>query len=164
MTAEEFKEKILPHYKDMYRVAASVMRNGSEAVDIVQDAMLKLYDRRACLKDVSDLKAYCMYVVRNACLNLIRDRKAFISIEEASNKDSEQDIHSEVECRDLSDAVKKAMDKLPADQKTVFRLSAYGGFSNAEIAEMLGISQGNVRVLLSRARGRIREMLSKLFI
>ena len=74
MTTEEFKAKILPHYRCMYRIAASVMRSDSEAADVVQDAMLRLYEKRNQLDNVTDIKSYCVYVVRNACINIIRSR------------------------------------------------------------------------------------------
>ncbi|MCM1504766.1 MAG: hypothetical protein NC127_06180 [Muribaculum sp.] len=56
MTTEEFKAKVLHHYIDMYRVAASVTRNDDEAADVVQDAMIKLWKRRSELKNVADIK------------------------------------------------------------------------------------------------------------
>ncbi len=161
MTTEEFKAEILPHYRYMYRIAASVMRSDSEAADVVQDAMLRLYERRNQLDNVADIRSYCANVVRYACLNIIRSRKEYISTEEISNIDSSQDIHTALEWKDMSGRVGKAMSRLPTDQRNVFRLSAFGGFSNAEIADMLGITQGNVRVLLSRARNKIKELFSK---
>lgn len=161
MTTEEFKAKILPHYRCMYRVAASVMRSDVEAADVVQEAMLKLYERKNQLNDVVDIKSYCVYVVRNACLNMIRSRKPHFTTEEVSDIESSEDIHDALEWRDMSGLVGRVMDRLPADQLKVFKLSAFGGFSNAEIADALGMTQVNVRVLLSRARKRIKELLSK---
>lgn len=55
--------------------------------------------------------------------------------------------------------VMRAIERLPAEQKRVFKLSAFGGLSNAEIADILGITQGNVRVILSRVRKFIKEIL-----
>lgn len=162
MTTEEFKAKILPHYKYMYRVAASVMKSEEEAADVVQDAMLRLYERRSQLDEVADAKAYCVNAARNACLNRMRGRKERIAPDDIAEVDSSQDIHAELEWRDMSGLVGRVMNRLPADQLKVFKLSAFGGFSNAEIAETLGITPGNVRVLLSRARNRIKELLSNI--
>ena len=161
MTNEEFKASILPHYMGMYRIAASIMRSGDEAADAVQDAMLKLWDSRDKLKNVSDLKAYCLNAVRNVCLNAIQRTKVSAADDTGTDIASDEDVHSKVEWRDSADIVNQAMSRLPADQRYVLRLSAYGGFSNAEIADLLGISQGNVRVLLSRARKRLKELMSK---
>lgn len=161
MNSREFKAKILPHYTSMYRVAASVMRSDDEAADIVQDAMLRLFEKRNQLENIVDIKSYCINVVRNACLNKLRGKKQHLSTDEVTDIDSAEDVHTELEWRDFYGIVSKAMSRLPVDQRNVFRMSVYGGFSNIEIAELLGITQGNVRVLLSRARIKIRKLLSK---
>ncbi len=161
MNSREFKAKILPHYVSMYRVAASVMRSDDEAADIVQDTMLRLFENRKQFEDIADIKSYCIIVVRNACLNKLRGKKQHLTIDEISNINSDEDIHTELEWRDFYGIVSKAMDRLPSDQRNVFKMSVYGGFTNAEIADLLGITQGNVRVLLSRARTKIRELLTK---
>lgn len=161
MNSREFKAKILPHYTSMYRVAASVMRSDDEAADIVQDAMLRLFEKRNQLENIVDIKSYCINVVRNACLNKLRGNKQHLSTDEVTDIDSAEDVHTELEWRDFYGIVSKAMTRLPVDQRNVFRMSVYGGFSNIEIAELLGITQGNVRVLLSRARIKIRKLLSK---
>lgn len=162
MNNEEFKAKILPHYKSMYRVAASIMGSDIEAADAVQDAMLRLWDKRNQLKNVSNMKSYSLNVVRNVCINIIQRRKITSDTEDRiTDVESDEDIHSAVEWRDASDFVIKAMNRLPADQKRVLQLSAFGGFSNAEIADLLGTTQGNVRVILSRARNKIKVLLSK---
>lgn len=161
MNSREFKAKILPHYTSMYRVAASVMRSDDEAADIVQDAMLRLFEKRNQLENIVDTKSYCINVVRNACLNKLRGKKQHLSTDEVTDIDSAEDVHTELEWRDFYGIVSKAMTRLPVDQRNVFRMSVYGGFSNIEIAELLGITQGNVRVLLSRARIKIRKLLTK---
>lgn len=87
MTTEEFKAKILPHYRYMYLIAASVMGNDAEAADVVQDVMLRLYEKRNRFDDVSDIRSYCVYVVRNACLNIMRSRKEHITTEDVADID-----------------------------------------------------------------------------
>lgn len=159
MNNNEFKAKLQPHYRLMYRVAASVLGNDYEAADAVHDAVLKLFEKRNQLEHISNLKQYCLSVVRNICLNIIRDRKALVDINDYTYIESNEDIHNIIECRDLSNMAMRAIERLPAEQKRVFQLSAFGGFSNTEIADMLGITQGNVRVILSRARKFIKEIL-----
>lgn len=161
MTTEEFKASVLPHYKGMFRVAAALMGSGDVAADAVQDAMLRLWDNREKLHNVADLKTYCMNVVRNVCLNTIQRSKDAVVKDAMPEVVSDEDVHKGLEWRDSAELVRRAIDRLPTDQRYVLRLSAYGGFSNAEIAELLGLSPGNVRILLWRARTRIKELLSK---
>lgn len=163
MNNDEFKAEIQPHYRLMYRVAASVLKNDDEAADAVHDAVLIIFERRNQLKDVPNVKQYCLSVVRNTCLNLIRDRKVYVEIDKAGDIESNEneDVYNIMESKELSDYVARVIERLPADQKRVFQLSAFGGFSNAEIANLLGITQGNVRVILSRARKKIKVLFSK---
>ena len=161
MTTEEFKANIMPHYMSMYRVAATVMISRVEAADAVQDAIIRLWDKRDKLNNISDLKSYCISVVRNVCINSVQRKKMTTATETTLDIMSDENVHDKVEWRDFSDFVGRAINRLPANQRYVLRLSAYGGFSNAEIADLLGMTQGNVRVLLSRARNRLKELLSK---
>lgn len=90
--------------------------------------------------------------MRNTCLNIIRDRKVYIDINELKDIESNENAHNTIEYSDISNSITRVLERLPDDQKMVFQLSAFGGFSNTEIANMLGITQGNVRVILSRVR------------
>lgn len=159
MNNNEFKARIQSHYRLMYRVAVSVLENEEEAIDAVHDAVLKLFEKRNQLDHISNLRQYCLRVVRNTCLNTIRNRKVFVDINDYTYIDSNENIHNIIECKDLSNMVMRAIERLPAEQKRVFKLSAFGGLSNAEIADILGITQGNVRVILSRVRKFIKEIL-----
>ncbi len=161
MTTAEFKANILPHYKSVYRVAVTLMGNSQEAADIVQDVMLRLWDRRNGLVNVENIRMYCVNMTRNACLNALRSKKAPSDTGLPQDLVSDEDIHKELEWREASEFINMVMEYLPKTQKNVLRLSAFGGLSNAEIAELTGISQGNVRVLLSRARARIKELYKK---
>lgn len=159
MNNDEFKAKIQPHYRLMYRVAVSVLRNDDVAADAVHDAVLKLFEKRNQLEYISNIKQYCLSVVRNICLNIIRDRKVYIDINELKDIESNENAHNIIEYSDISNSITRVLERLPYDQKMVFQLSAFGGFSNAEIANMLGITQGNVRVILSRVRKKIKVLI-----
>ncbi len=159
MNNDEFKAKIQPHYRLMYRVAVSVLRNDDEAADAVHDAVLKLFEKRNQLEYISNIKQYCLSVVRNICLNIIRDRKVYIDINELKDIESNENAHNTIEYSDISNSITRVLERLPDDQKMVFQLSAFGGFSNTEIANMLGITQGNVRVILSRVRKKIKVLI-----
>ena len=103
MTTEEFKAEIEPHYRLMYRVAASVLKSDYEAADAVHDAVLKLFEKPDRLKDVPDVKLYCLSAVRNTCLNIIRDRKYYFEIDEVANIASDENTSTILEYKNLSD-------------------------------------------------------------
>ena len=72
MTTEEFKANIMPHYMSMYRVAATVMISRDEAADAVQDAIIRLWDKRDKLNNISDLKSYCFSLVQGGVARFLR--------------------------------------------------------------------------------------------
>ena len=61
--------------------------------------------------------------------------------------------------RDVVDAVRRAISELPEQQQAVVTLRDVEGLSTSEVAELLDLSDGNVRVLLHRGRAKIREVL-----
>lgn len=159
MNSEEFKAKIEPLYRIMYRVAMSALRNEDEAADAVHDTVLKLFDRRNQLENISNFKSYCLCALRNICLNIKRNRKVSLEITEVKEIHSDYTPYDIIYYNDLSNKVKTVLEQLPVNQKKVFQLSAFGGFSNSEIAEMLGVTQGSVRMILSRVRKKIKESI-----
>lgn len=159
MLTEEFKKMVLPYHKDMYRVAYSILGGCDAAGDAVQDAMLNLWSSRNKLRNVADIKSYCLSAVRNTCIKALRRNKNMTFEPDTPEITSDEDIHNSVELKDSMELIDAAIRRLPVDQRYVLRLSAYGGFSNEEIADLLGISNGNVRILLCRARKRLKDIL-----
>ena len=99
MTTEEFKANIMPHYMSMYRVAATVMISRDEAADAVQDAIIRLWDKRDKLNNISDLKSYCISVVRNVCINSVQRKKMTTATETTLDIMSDENVHDKVKWR-----------------------------------------------------------------
>ena len=73
----------------------------------------------------------------------------------------EESASSSLESRDEANLAIKLMERLPSQQQLVMKLHDVEGCTYGETAEALGMTEGNVRVLLSRARKRIRELFNK---
>ncbi len=165
MTADRFKEIIVPHYGIMYAVAVKIMRDRRNAEDAVQETVVKLWDNRDALVDVANFEAFCVNAVKHQCIDMLRNFNFRI---EASASDlatadsaSAYDMHRADSRSDLQ-MVNRLMSRLSDDQQHVIKLSAYGGLSNTEIASATGLSNDNVRTLLSRARRRLRDMFQQM--
>ena len=74
MTDQEFRADILPLQDAMYRVAFILLRNEEDAADIVQDTILKLWQKHKELSRSQNHKAYCLTAARNNALSLLRSR------------------------------------------------------------------------------------------
>lgn len=164
MTANKFKSTVLPHYAAMYRAVYAMIHCADDSADIVQDSMMKLWQIRNSLESVANLEAYCITAARRQCLSHLRARKAHDSIDDTASSlkpDDTIDVASDTERRDQIEHIERFLDTLPEQQRTVMRLSAFGGCSNDEIVQLTGISDSNVRTLLSRGRRKIRQLFSK---
>lgn len=162
MEEKEFRQRVMPLQRLMYALALRFGLPPDDAADAVQETQLKLWrGREGIPEDPPGLKAYCMTSIRNECLSLLRRRRETSPIETASGLGSETGM-PDVEIKDTRRVMERFIDSLPEGQRRVIRLSSFGEYDVMEISEVTGFSPGNVRQLLSRARKRLREMVSDL--
>lgn len=163
MTHEQFKTEILPLHKAMYRMAYAATRSQEDAADIVQDTFVKLWQHRDTLSSVDNPQAYCITALRHQCVTYLRTRRDTTSLDTAGALDPAR-MHSTaepLEHRDTLELLSRIIDTLPERQRQIISLSTFSGFSNEEIAEATGLTDVNVRAILSRTRRRIKELFSK---
>ena len=72
MDAAEFKQQFLPYHRKLYRVAFRLTGNPQDAEDMVQEAYLKLWNKRDELADVLNTEAYCVTLIKNLCYDVLR--------------------------------------------------------------------------------------------
>jgi len=72
MDATEFKQQFLPYHRKLYRTAFRLTENPQEAEDMVQEAYLKLWNKRNELTGVLNTEAYCVTLVKNLCYDTLR--------------------------------------------------------------------------------------------
>ena len=162
MTEKEFKETVLPHHQLMLAEAMRLLKNRDEALDCLQDAVTALWKSRNELTKVENVKSYCMKIVYNRALGMIRQRKISDS-EYGNNLQSDVTSDSAVERREKLAILKKAIKLLPENEREVVMMKAINGMSGDEIAEATGLSPTNVRVLLHRGRKRIKDYMNKYY-
>jgi RNA polymerase sigma-70 factor (ECF subfamily) len=164
MNAAEFKQQFLPLHRMMYWTAWRLSGNAQEAEDMVQEAYLKLWTKRSELPKMNSPEAYCITLVRH--LYMDRFRGNCLQIVDTTTEDlpllNAENIERRLEARDLSDKVKEGILKLPEQQRLIITLKDVEDRSFDEIAHLTSLSEGNIRVLLSRARKAIREEFGKL--
>lgn len=164
MDATSFKQQFLPYHQKLYRVAFRLMGNAQDAEDMVQEAYLKLWKKRDELPQVSSIEAYCVTLIKNLCYDELRS--AHIDedsrLPEELNLSTDNNVAHEVEQRDEINQVKKLIGQLPQQQKQVILLRDVNDCSFEEIEQATGLSAINIRVLLSRARKKIREQFNEI--
>ena len=161
----DFQRDILPLKNIIFRTALRIVLSREEAEDIVQDTLMKLWQRRKDLGQVTNLESFALASARNLAL----DRKAKrenrnVSFDsEAHDRPDHGQTTAEQELmhRESANAVGQMVNSLPEKQRTVLHLRDIEGKSYKEIAEMLSISESDVKVTLFRARNELKEKIIK---
>jgi RNA polymerase sigma-70 factor (ECF subfamily) len=160
MQTIEFKNDVLIYKDQMFRLALRILKNEEDANDIVQDSLLKLWDKRKVLADIKNIKSFSMTMVRNACIDLIRKHKPLTDKEQLIlQKTDELNPELEMVVSDQLKMVRKIIDRMNEQQREVIQLREIEGLDYEEISEITGLTINNLRVIISRARKEIREKI-----
>lgn len=164
MDSRLFKEKVIPLHSQMYRIAYCIVANQPDAEDIVQDCILKLWDKRRQLSSIDDLNRYCCTMVRNQAIDHLRrhnasdfqDELTLSNMADSTSSDSHM-LHAET-----SQQVKVMIRTLPNESRKVFCLRVFSECSIDDIEQATGLSSSNIRTMLCRARKKLRSIYEKM--
>ena len=159
MTSERFQNEWLSLAGDFYRVAFYILEDAAEAEDAVQELFLKLWSGRDALDGIRSRKGYGLQVLRNLCLDRIRrsrkmETPAVLPEPEWPGRQDEA-VDEKQRLAKVLDAIKS----LPDRQREVLTLRTLDGLSYEEISRRTGISQLTLRVLLSQARRKLKNII-----
>jgi len=163
MNPEEFKIQVLPLKYKLYRLSLRLLGRVEEAEDSVQDAMVKLWNRREELNNYSSIEAFAMTITKNLCLDRIRS-KAFQTqrLSDQQVMAVKQNPEELLEKADFTVFVKKIIESLPEHQKAIMHMRDIEGMEYDQIAEVMELNVNAVRVNLSRARKKVRDTILKI--
>lgn len=137
--------------------AIAILQNEDDAEDIAQDTLLKLWTLRDRLDSYKSIDALAHVIARNMCLDKFKIAKN-LTIEGIDLPDDAAtpiDIMLEHENDIQVDALIK---ELPDGQQTILRMKHIEGLETSEIARLIGSNEAAVRVTLSRARQKIKQL------
>ncbi|MBQ8922456.1 MAG: sigma-70 family RNA polymerase sigma factor [Oscillospiraceae bacterium] len=167
---EQGLREIKTKYGDLcLYVARNILGDEADAEECLNDALLNLWNAIPPAQP-SNLRAYVMKLTRNIALNRRKTAKAARrsggqfsqTLDELAELfPAENDTAAELEQRELLAAVTAFLSKLPAKQRDLFVRRYWGAVSTADLANDFHMSEGNVKVTLSRIRQRLREQLEK---
>ena len=157
MTQTEFRNTWLPLSDALYRVAFYMLEDESDAKDVVQDLYVKLLAKSP--EDVRNPKAYAMTMLRNMCIDRIRTAQKFFSLECTEDSPMLDFMATEPDVLATKEKLRRVLaiiEGLPDREREVVRLRVFEEREYDEIAQCTGLNEGHLRVLLSKARKRIR--------
>jgi len=159
MTAAEFSSTYIPLSDALYRVAYYILESREDAEDAVQDLLLKLYKSRSGLDSVHNPKAYSITLMRNLCIDRVRGAEKALRLMEETAEDavSPDNPQQRMETSERLSRARSVILSLPRGEREVLRLRVLEGLSYEEISRQTGLNPLSLRVLLSRARKKIRK-------
>ncbi len=164
MTAEDFKNSIIPFSRKIYPMMMRMLKNEEETKDAVQELMMKLWRKRHDLEKCENREAFMFTVARNHCFDLLKKKRPVAMGEHEERKMLKLKTDGENnEWKEKFQHVERIIGQLPENYKTIIRLRDIDGFSFDEIREMTGLEIPNIRVILSRARQKVKNEVEKLY-
>ena len=159
MDQETFKKNIFSLKDEMYRFAKRFVSSVDEAEDVVQDLMMKFWQKREELVQYENVRAFALRCVKNECLNRLKhhDVKMNFAAVQVSNVD-----YYKNDVNNLKDHILKFISHLPEKQKMVIHLKDVEEYEVSEIAEVMEMEENAVRANLMRARQKVKEQIKQL--
>lgn len=148
----------------LYKISYKIVCDEEAAEDLVHDSYIKANEKKLVFPSIDDAKYWLIRVVKNASLNYAkrktRERKAY---EKAKYEEQRHQESGEIDLlkKDAVERAKKALDKLPKNLKEVIVLREYGELNYKEIGKVLGITEGNVKVRVFRARTQLSKLIGE---
>ena len=153
-----FEELVRSTHRRVYTLAFRVVGDRHEAEDVAQEAYLRMYRGLPGFRGDSSFDTWLYRITANAAASHLRRRGRFGDV-----LDDPEDV---VQVPDEAspdpvdrDEIQRALFALPVAQRAVLVMRDAYGFSIAEIAEDLGLSEGAVKVRIHRARRRLKELV-----
>jgi RNA polymerase sigma-70 factor (family 1) len=162
MTKDQFVNEVVIFGDKMYRIAFRILENSEAAKDVLQESFLKLWEKRNDISRFKSVEAYVITIVKNKCLDKLRLVKQTVDINNIQTEMLKPDL--EYEQKESTNEIKKVIQQLPKQQKTIIELRDIEGLEYEEIAELLDMSVNNVRANLSYARKKIKKELEKIYM
>ena len=160
MTPQEFKIRVFSLKNKLYRFAKRILEDPEEAKDIVQEVFIKLWNKKEKLVEYRSVEALAMVTTRNLCLDKLKAKKyPSESIDNLRNEVEETGYEEKMDLSDMVQKIHNIIKTLPELQRTVIQLRDIEGYDFDEISGILDMNENAVRVNLSRARKKIREIL-----
>jgi RNA polymerase sigma-70 factor, ECF subfamily len=158
-----FEELVRCHLRSAHAVALGVLANPADAEDVCQDAFLTALEKLEECREPDRFAGWLLRIVRNRALDLLesRARREGEPLERVAETASADDPGRDAERSELRERLLSALGGLPQTQREVVLLHDLEGWRHREIAELLGTSEGAVRVRLHEARRRLRAALER---
>lgn len=164
MDTQEFKQRFMPHYRLLYRVAYHLTGNAQDAEDLLQDLYLKLWQRRDSLPEEATNEAYLATMMRNLFVDQRRLKRLDTSAD-LKNDDGppdERSLDRQIDARDEVRHLEGLINELSERDAKIIKMHVIEDRSYDEIEQDTGLSGGNIRIIVMRTKKKLKEQLNKM--
>ena len=159
-----FRNDILPLKDKLYRLALRITLDSAEAEDIVHETKNRVWNKRDEWAQFNSIEAFCLTVARNLAID--RSQKSEAQNIELTTETQEMSDGStperQLERSEQMDLVRKLINELPEKQRTIIQLRDIEEKSYKEIADVMQLTEDQVKVTLFRARQRIKAKYNEI--
>jgi len=162
-SSEAFRLLVERHRARLFSIACGMLSSEDQAADAVQDAFLKAYRALGRYRGGA-FGAWLRRILVNECLSVLRERHAYLSLDELDCDFPAASRSPEAECLANAeiDAIRAAMRSLPAHYRSALVLRVMEGLSYREISQLLEVPVSTVETWIHRGRLRMKAMLTEL--
>lgn len=163
MSLQYYKENILPISQKLFRFAMRIVNDQLEAQDVVQEVLIKVWDKQEHWPHIDNMEAWCVKMTRNLSIDKLRSKHRRTQDIEGSFhlQDSAATPLEKAEGKDTISHIRELMKQLPEKQRIVMQLRDIEEMTYKEIMDALDMSMPQVKTNLFRARNKIKKQLNK---
>lgn len=154
-----FRTDILPLKDKFYRLALRITTNTADAEDIVQEALIRIWKKREQWDEIESLETYGLAVTRNIALDYIKKSKTALHVPLDNEIPAKE--YDKLQVQERIKLIKNMMDSLPEKQRTAMQLRDFEEKTYKEVAEIMDISEQQVKVNIFRARQFIKQKIQE---
>ncbi len=159
-----FRNDILPLKNKLFRLELRITLDSAEAEDIVQDTLIRVWNKRDEWHSLDSVEAYCLTVARNLAIDRSQRKEAqnVSFTPEAQEMPDSMTPEKKLAEKEQLNLIHRLVNGLPEKQRTAIQLRDIEGKSYKEIAEILGATEEQVKVNLFRARQKIKQKYGEI--
>jgi RNA polymerase sigma-70 factor (ECF subfamily) len=162
MPKKIFENIIMPASQKMYRYALSILKNDETAKDVVQECLMKIWDKRELLSTINSPESWALRITRNQCYDWVKTNRFTIEPDSVALVAEGDETDHESILNDSMNWLNKILDEFSQKNREIFHLREVEEFTYQEIAEVMSISVSDVKVSVHRIRQKIRASFQKI--
>ena len=154
-----FRDDILPLKDKLFRLALRITFDRAEAEDVVQDTMIRVWNKREEWTQFGSIEAYCLTVAKNLAIDRSQKKEAQ-NVELTPEMEEESEIsgpYDQFVNNERMAIIHRLINELPEKQRLIMQLRDIEGESYKEIAKILNLTEEQVKVNLFRARQKVKQ-------